>query len=123
MAKNPIVFALANPTPEISYTLAKQTRSDVIMATGTQHGVSLILVLFTFIINVFDPSCCLRLGRSDFPNQVNNVCAFPYIFRGALDCRATKINEQIKKAATTAIAMLAREDKELYETIFYLFIY
>ena len=68
MAKNPIVFALANPDPEIEYDLAMKTRKDVIMATG----------------------------RSDHPNQVNNVLGFPYIFRGALDVRATKINEEMK---------------------------
>ena len=71
MAKNPIVFAMANPEPEISYDLACATRSDVIMATG----------------------------RSDHPNQVNNVLGFPFIFRGALDVRATKINEEMKMAA------------------------
>lgn len=81
MAKKPIVFALANPTPEISYDLAIQTRKDVIMATG----------------------------RSDHPNQVNNVLGFPYIFRGALDVRATKINEEMKLAAVKAIADLTKE--------------
>ncbi len=81
MAAKPIVFALANPDPEISYTLAKNTRSDLIMATG----------------------------RSDFPNQVNNVLGFPYIFRGALDVRAQKINEEMKLAAVYAIAGLAKE--------------
>ncbi len=81
MAKEPIVFALANPTPEISYELATQTRKDIIMATG----------------------------RSDHPNQVNNVLGFPYIFRGALDVRATKINEEMKLAAVYAIANLAKE--------------
>jgi len=82
MAKDPLVFALANPTPEISYSLARSTRPDVIIATG----------------------------RSDFPNQINNVCAFPYIFRGALDCRATQINEAIKQACTSAIASIAMSD-------------
>ena len=82
MAANPIVFALANPTPEIDYNIAKETRDDVIMATG----------------------------RSDHPNQVNNVIAFPYIFRGALDSRARKVNIEMKLAATHAIAALAREE-------------
>ena len=81
MAKNPIVFALANPNPEIEYDLALNTRDDLIMATG----------------------------RSDHPNQVNNVLGFPYIFRGALDVRATKINEEMKLAAVKAIALLAKE--------------
>lgn len=80
MAKNPIVFALANPDPEISYTDAKNARPDVIVATG----------------------------RSDFPNQVNNVLGFPFIFRGALDVNATCINEEMKLAAVYAIAELAR---------------
>ncbi|WP_417427661.1 NADP-dependent malic enzyme [Halpernia sp.] len=81
MAKNPIVFALANPDPEIDYNLAMETRKDVLMATG----------------------------RSDFPNQVNNVLGFPYIFRGALDVQATGINEEMKLAAVYAIADLAKE--------------
>ena len=81
MAENPVVFALANPTPEIDYNLAITTRPDVIMATG----------------------------RSDFPNQVNNVLGFPYIFRGALDVQATGINEEMKLAAVKAIAELAKE--------------
>ncbi len=81
MAKNPIVFALANPTPEINYNLAKQARKDIIIATG----------------------------RSDHPNQVNNVLGFPFIFRGALDVRAIKINEEMKIAAARAIADLAKE--------------
>ena len=80
MAKNPIVFAMANPNPEISYELACRTRKDIIMATG----------------------------RSDYPNQVNNVLGFPYIFRGALDVRATAINEEMKIAAVKAIAELAK---------------
>ncbi|MVN19964.1 NADP-dependent malic enzyme [Mucilaginibacter arboris] len=80
MAKNPIVFAMANPEPEISYELATATRPDLIMATG----------------------------RSDYPNQVNNVLGFPYIFRGALDVRATSINEEMKLAAVKAIAELAK---------------
>ncbi len=80
MAKNPIVFAMANPDPEISYELATRTRKDIIMATG----------------------------RSDYPNQVNNVLGFPYIFRGALDVRATAINEEMKVAAVKAIAALAK---------------
>ncbi len=81
MNPNPIIFALANPDPEISYDLAMQTRPDAIMATG----------------------------RSDYPNQVNNVLGFPYIFRGALDVRATEINEAMKLAAARAIAALAHE--------------
>jgi malate dehydrogenase (oxaloacetate-decarboxylating)(NADP+) len=81
MADNPIVFALANPTPEISYDDAIASRPDIIMATG----------------------------RSDHPNQVNNVLGFPYIFRGALDVRASKINEEMKLAATYALAALAKE--------------
>ncbi len=81
MAKNPIVFAMANPNPEIAYELAIKTRKDIIMATG----------------------------RSDYPNQVNNVLGFPYIFRGALDVRATSINEEMKKAAVFAIAELAKK--------------
>ena len=81
MAKNPIVFAMANPDPEISYELAIDTRDDIIMATG----------------------------RSDHPNQVNNVLGFPFIFRGALDVRATKINEAMKMAAVKALANLAKE--------------
>jgi malate dehydrogenase (oxaloacetate-decarboxylating)(NADP+) len=81
MAKNPIVFALANPDPEIAYQLAVDTRKDIIMATG----------------------------RSDHPNQVNNVLGFPFIFRGALDVRATKINEAMKMAAVHALANLAKE--------------
>lgn len=82
MADNPIVFAMANPVPEIDYNVAVATRKDVIMATG----------------------------RSDFPNQVNNVLGFPYIFRGALDVRATKINEAMKMAAVRALAALAKEN-------------
>lgn len=81
MAENPIVLAMANPNPEIAYDLAISTRSDVIMGTG----------------------------RSDYPNQVNNVLGFPYIFRGALDVRATAINEDMKIAAVHAIAALAKE--------------
>ena len=81
MADNPIVFALANPTPEISYPDATAARKDVIMATG----------------------------RSDYPNQVNNVLGFPFIFRGALDVRAKRINEAMKMAAVYAIAGLAKE--------------
>lgn len=81
MAENPIVFALANPDPEIAYDLAMATRKDVIMATG----------------------------RSDYPNQVNNVLGFPYIFRGALDVQARGINEEMKLAAVHAIANLAKE--------------
>lgn len=80
MAKNPIVFAMANPDPEIAYDVATAARKDIIMATG----------------------------RSDFPNQVNNVLGFPFIFRGALDVRATQINEAMKLAAVRALAELAR---------------
>jgi malate dehydrogenase (oxaloacetate-decarboxylating)(NADP+) len=80
MAPNPVIFAMANPDPEIRYDEACQARSDLIMATG----------------------------RSDFPNQVNNVLGFPFIFRGALDVRATDINEHMKVAATRALASLAR---------------
>ncbi|MDC8005806.1 NADP-dependent malic enzyme [Aureisphaera galaxeae] len=81
MAARPIVFAMANPDPEIGYKLACKTRDDIIMATG----------------------------RSDHPNQVNNVLGFPFIFRGALDVRATKINEEMKMAAVQALAALAKE--------------
>ena len=81
MSENPIVFAMANPDPEINYDLAVSTRQDIIMATG----------------------------RSDHPNQVNNVLGFPFIFRGALDVRATKINEAMKMAAVKALANLAKE--------------
>jgi malate dehydrogenase (oxaloacetate-decarboxylating)(NADP+) len=82
MAKDPLVFAMANPDPEISYPEAKEARPDVIMATG----------------------------RSDFPNQVNNVLGFPFIFRGALDVHARVINEEMKVAAAKALAALAKED-------------
>src|SRR5438552_17460683 len=82
MAKNPIVFAMANPDPEITYDDACSARNDVIMATG----------------------------RSDYPNQVNNVLGFPFIFRGALDCRATTINDEMKLAAAHALANLAEEE-------------
>jgi malate dehydrogenase (oxaloacetate-decarboxylating)(NADP+) len=82
MAANPIVFAMANPDPEIPYDVAVAARPDVIVATG----------------------------RSDFPNQVNNVLGFPFIFRGALDVRATAINDEMKLAATRALAALAKED-------------
>jgi malate dehydrogenase (oxaloacetate-decarboxylating)(NADP+) len=82
MAKNPVVFAMANPDPEITYDDAMDARSDVLMATG----------------------------RSDYPNQVNNVLGFPFIFRGALDVRATCINEEMKIAAVYALAKLAKED-------------
>ena len=81
MAKDPIVFAMANPNPEITYEKAMSTRSDVIMATG----------------------------RSDYPNQINNVLGFPFIFRGALDVRATKVTENMKMAAAKALARLAKE--------------
>ena len=81
MAKNPIIFAMANPDPEITYEDATEVRKDLIMATG----------------------------RSDYPNQVNNVLGFPYIFRGALDVRATTINEEMKLAAVKALAAMAKE--------------
>ena len=82
MAQDPIIFAMANPVPEIDYDLAKQTRPDAIVATG----------------------------RSDFPNQVNNVLGFPFIFRGALDVQARSINDEMKLAAARALAALAKED-------------
>jgi malate dehydrogenase (oxaloacetate-decarboxylating)(NADP+) len=82
MNDRPVVFALANPDPEISYPEAKDARPDAIVATG----------------------------RSDYPNQVNNVLGFPFIFRGALDVRSTSINEAMKLAAVHALADLARED-------------
>src|SRR5579885_2772183 len=82
MAPDPVIFAMANPDPEISYDVALRARPDAIMATG----------------------------RSDFPNQVNNVLGFPFIFRGALDVRATTINDEMKLAATRALAALAKED-------------
>jgi malate dehydrogenase (oxaloacetate-decarboxylating)(NADP+) len=81
MAKNPIVFAMANPNPEITYEDAMATRDDLIFATG----------------------------RSDYPNQINNVLGFPFIFRGALDVRASTINEEMKLAASKALAALAKE--------------
>jgi malate dehydrogenase (oxaloacetate-decarboxylating)(NADP+) len=80
MAERAVVFAMANPDPEIGYHEAREMRPDIIMATG----------------------------RSDFPNQINNVLGFPFIFRGALDVRATSINEEMKVAATNALALLAR---------------
>ena len=82
MAPNPVIFAMANPDPEIAYDLAVATRPDAIVASG----------------------------RSDYPNQVNNVLGFPFIFRGALDVRATTINDEMKLAATRALARLAKED-------------
>ena len=82
LGPRPVVFAMANPDPEITYDEAKAVRDDIIMATG----------------------------RSDFPNQVNNVLGFPFIFRGALDVHATTINEEMKLAATYALAALAKED-------------
>ncbi|HLS71417.1 MAG TPA: phosphate acyltransferase, partial [Chitinophagaceae bacterium] len=91
MAKNPIIFAMANPDPEISYEDAVAAREDVIMATG----------------------------RSDYPNQVNNVLGFPFIFRGALDVRATKINEEMKLAAVHALAELAKEPVPDFVTMAY----
>ena len=91
MSKNPIVFAMANPDPEISYKVAVKTRDDIIMATG----------------------------RSDHPNQVNNVLGFPFIFRGALDVRASKINEEMKMAAVYALAKLAKEPVPEFVNIVY----
>ena len=91
MAKNPIVFAMANPDPEIGYNLAMKTRDDIIMATG----------------------------RSDHPNQVNNVLGFPFIFRGALDVRASKINDEMKMAAVKALASLAKETVPEFVNIAY----
>jgi malate dehydrogenase (oxaloacetate-decarboxylating)(NADP+) len=82
MAKDPIIFAMANPDPEITYEDAVEARADVVMATG----------------------------RSDYPNQVNNVLGFPFIFRGALDCMASAINDEMKLAASHALAALAKED-------------
>ena len=81
MAKNPIVFAMANPEPEIEYDIAVATRDDIIMATG----------------------------RSDHPNQVNNVLGFPFLFRGALDAKATEISDKMLIAASKALASLAKE--------------
>jgi malate dehydrogenase (oxaloacetate-decarboxylating)(NADP+) len=81
MAPNPVVFAMANPNPEISYEDAMATRDDLIFATG----------------------------RSDYPNQINNVLGFPFIFRGALDVRASTINEEMKLAASKALAALTKE--------------
>jgi malate dehydrogenase (oxaloacetate-decarboxylating)(NADP+) len=81
MAPNPCIFGMANPNPEIKYELARETRPDAVIATG----------------------------RSDYPNQINNVLGFPYIFRGALDVRATSINEEMKTAASYALAALAHE--------------
>jgi malate dehydrogenase (oxaloacetate-decarboxylating)(NADP+) len=91
MAKNPIVFAMANPDPEINYALAIKTREDIIMATG----------------------------RSDHPNQVNNVLGFPFIFRGALDVKATKINNEMKMAAVMALSSLAKETVPEFVNIAY----
>ncbi len=82
MAERPVVFACANPDPEIRYELARETRSDVIVGTG----------------------------RSDYPNQINNLLGFPYIFRGALDVRARSINDEMKLAAARALATLAHEE-------------
>jgi malate dehydrogenase (oxaloacetate-decarboxylating)(NADP+) len=81
MAKDPVVFAMSNPNPEIAYELAMETRDDLIMATG----------------------------RSDYPNQINNVLGFPFIFRGALDVRSVVISEGMKMAAAKALAALAKE--------------
>jgi malate dehydrogenase (oxaloacetate-decarboxylating)(NADP+) len=86
MAKDPIVFAMSNPNPEINYDLAMSARKDLIMATG----------------------------RSDFPNQVNNVLGFPFIFRGALDVRAKAVNMEMKIAACKALAELAKKPVPQY---------
>ena len=91
MSNNPIVFAMANPDPEINYSLAMKTREDIIMATG----------------------------RSDHPNQVNNVLGFPFIFRGALDVKATKINDEMKMAAVLALSALAKETVPEFVNIAY----
>ncbi|MCB9357855.1 MAG: NADP-dependent malic enzyme [Calditrichaeota bacterium] len=91
MAENPIIFALANPDPEIAYNDAMEARPDAIVCTG----------------------------RSDFPNQINNVLGFPAIFRGALDCHATQINEEMKMAASRALAELAMEDVPDYVSAAY----
>ncbi|MDG1974027.1 MAG: NADP-dependent malic enzyme [Flavobacteriaceae bacterium] len=91
MKKNPIVFAMANPNPEIAYDLAMKTMDDIIMATG----------------------------RSDHPNQVNNVLGFPFIFRGALDVKASKINDEMKMAAVKALASLAKETVPEFVNIAY----
>jgi len=91
MSSNPIVFAMANPDPEIDYALAMKTRDDIIMATG----------------------------RSDHPNQVNNVLGFPYIFRGALDVKATKINDEMKMAAALALAAMTKETVPEFVNIAY----
>src|SRR6056300_1624370 len=91
MADNPIVFAMANPDPEIAYDLAMDTRKDIIMATG----------------------------RSDHPNQVNNVLGFPFIFRGALDVKATKINDEMKMAAVLALAEMTKETVPEFVNIAY----
>ena len=82
MAERPLIFAMANPDPEIKYELAREARPDAIVATG----------------------------RSDYPNQINNVLGFPFIFRGALDVRARAINEEMKVAASRALAQLTKED-------------
>jgi malate dehydrogenase (oxaloacetate-decarboxylating)(NADP+) len=82
MARDPVVFALANPVPEVLPDAVRAVR----------------------------PTPWWRTGRSDYPNQVNNVLGFPFIFRGALDARATQVNEEMKMAATRALALLARED-------------
>jgi malate dehydrogenase (oxaloacetate-decarboxylating)(NADP+) len=82
MAERPLIFAMANPDPEIKYELAKEARPDAIVATG----------------------------RSDYPNQINNVLGFPFIFRGALDVRARSINEEMKVAACQALSALTKED-------------
>ena len=91
MSENPIVFAMANPDPEINYSLAMNTREDIIMATG----------------------------RSDHPNQVNNVLGFPFIFRGALDVKATKINDEMKMAAVLALAEMTKETVPEFVNIAY----
>jgi malate dehydrogenase (oxaloacetate-decarboxylating)(NADP+) len=89
MAPNPVIFAMANPDPEISPDAVRQVRDDAIVATG----------------------------RSDYPNQVNNVLGFPFIFRGALDVRASRINESMKLAAVHALAELARRTEGIPPTV------
>ena len=92
MSKDPIVFAMANPDPEIDYKTATSVRDDIIFATG----------------------------RSDLPNQVNNVLGFPFIFRGALDVRATKINEEMKKAAVLALDRFSKKNLYLNKLILHM---
>lgn len=140
MAREPVVFACANPVPEIDPDLAAATRPDVIMATGRRCARARrqrlcglrVLSAEPVAAGVHGPAtlrCGGQGGRallnltpsrsprrppcSDFPNQINNVCVFPHIFRGALDCRARRINEEMKLAATYAIAAIARRPASL----------